>query len=95
MPRRKEQFITGDIYHIIIRALDDNLIFKDTNDYFRGIFSIYELNNSKPVTIFVRRRDRKVEKKREKLSDIGSPTKLGIWVSGFLFALDFPAGGYY
>jgi putative transposase len=76
MPRRKEQFITGDTYHIVVRALDDNLIFKDTNDYFRGIFSIYEFNNSKPVTIFIRRRDRKVEKKKEKLSDFGSPTVL-------------------
>lgn len=76
MPRRKEQLITGDIHHIVMRALDDNLIFKDTNDYFRGIFSIYEFNNSKPVTIFIRRRDRKVEKKKEKLSDFGSPTVL-------------------
>lgn len=76
MPRRKEQLATGDIYHIVIRALDDNLIFKDTDDYFRGIFSIYEFNNSNPVTIFIRRRDRSVEKKKEKLSDIGSPTKL-------------------
>lgn len=76
MPRRKEQFIIGDIYHIVMRALDDNLIFKDTNDYFRGIFSIYEFNNFKPVTIFIRRRDRKTEKKRGKLSDFGSPTIL-------------------
>lgn len=76
MPRRKEQFVTGDIYHIVMRALDDNLIFKDVNDYFRGIFSIYEFNNSKPTTIFIRRRDRKIKKKREKLSDFGSPTIL-------------------
>lgn len=72
MPQRKEQFITDEIYHIVVRALDDNLIFKDTNDYFRGIFSIYEFNNAKPVNISVRRRDRAAEKKREKLYDIGS-----------------------
>ncbi len=75
MPKRKEQFITGEIYHLIIRAIDNNLIFKDEDDYFRGIFSIYEFNNQKPISIFLRRRYRAVEKKREKkLKDIGSPT---------------------
>lgn len=74
MPRRKEQFVTGENYHIVMRAIDDNLIFKDTNDYFRGIFCLYEFNNSKPVNISIRRRNRVVEKKREKSIDIGSRT---------------------
>lgn len=74
MPRRKEQFATGEIYHIVVRALDDNLIFKNIDDYYRGIFSIYEFNNSKPIIIAIRRRDRAVEKKKEKLYDIGSHT---------------------
>ena len=76
MPRRKEQLITGEMYHIVMRALDDNLIFKDLNDYYRGIFSIYEFNNANSVEIWKRRRNRIVEKKREKLGDIGSPTIL-------------------
>lgn len=66
MPRRKENFITGEIYHITVHAIGDELIFKDENDYFRGIFSIYEFNNLNPVEICKRRRDRFVEKKREK-----------------------------
>ncbi len=74
MPQRKEQFSTGQIYHLTTRALDDNLIFKDTDDYFRGIFFLYEFNNMLPVEIAKRRRDRITEKKRErKLADIGSP----------------------
>ncbi|MEK7562443.1 MAG: transposase [Patescibacteria group bacterium] len=73
MPKRKEQFTTGETYHIVMRALDNNLIFKDINDYFRGIFSIYEFNNADSVEIWKRRRDRIVEKKREKSGDIGSP----------------------
>lgn len=72
MPKRKEQFNTNGIYHLIIKALDDNLIFKDENDYFRGIFSIYEFNNSNPVEIWRRRRDRVIEKKREKFREIGN-----------------------
>lgn len=51
MPHRKQQFVNGEIYHIVLRGIDDNLIFKDINDYYRGIFSIYEFNTTKPITI--------------------------------------------
>lgn len=67
MPYRKEQFINGEVYHVILRALDNNLIFKNDDDYFRGIFSIYEFNNSIPVEIWLRRKQRKREKVLEAL----------------------------
>ncbi|MDD4990083.1 MAG: transposase [Candidatus Pacebacteria bacterium] len=59
MPKRKEQFENGEIYHITIRRIGDNLLFKDINDYFRGIFSIYEFNNLNFVEIRRRREERK------------------------------------
>lgn len=59
MPYRKEQFNNGDVVHITLRAIDNNLLFKNIEDYFRGIFTIYELNNSNPVTIQERRKARK------------------------------------
>ena len=62
MSHRKEKFITGDNYHAMIRAIDDNLVFKDMNDYFRGIFSIYEFNDTNPVTIQAKRKARKAFK---------------------------------
>ena len=55
MPRRKEELVNGEIYHVILRAIDDNLIFKNIDDYYRGVFSIYEFNNANPVTIQKRR----------------------------------------
>ncbi len=58
MPYRKEQFVNGEIYHLVLRGIDDNLIFKDINDYYRGIFSIYEFNTTKPITIQKRRKIR-------------------------------------
>ncbi len=58
MPYRKEKFNNGDIYHIVLRAIDENLIFKDLDDYYRGIFSIYEFNDAKPVVIRDRRQAR-------------------------------------
>jgi len=63
MPYRKQQFVNYEIYHIIVRALDDNLIFKNTDDYYRGIFSIYEFNTSESVTIQRRREERAYFKK--------------------------------
>jgi len=60
MPYRKEQFETDKFYHIIVRAIDNNLLFKDIEDYFRGFFGIYEFNNSLPVVM----RDRRAERKR-------------------------------
>ena len=74
MPRRKEQFVTGEIYHIVIRAIDNNLIFKDLNDYYRGIFSIYEFNNANPIEIRKRRQARRKEKKKEKGGSPSSAT---------------------
>ena len=55
MPYRKEQFDTGKIYHLVLRGIDDNKLFKDTDDYYRGIFSIYEFNTINPVEILKRR----------------------------------------
>jgi len=70
MPYRREQFINDEIYHIVLRAIDDNLIFKDDDDYYRGIFSIYEFNTTKPITIRERRKIREQFKKanRERVS---------------------------
>lgn len=66
MPHRKEQFFNEGVYHLTTRAIDDNLIFKTTDDYYRGIFSIYEFNNSKAITIRERRIARKRIKELEK-----------------------------
>lgn len=58
MPYRKEQFVTGEIYHLVLRGIDDNKLFKNINDHYRGIFSIYEFNNAIKIEIRERRRAR-------------------------------------
>jgi putative transposase len=58
MPYRKEQFINGEIYHIVVRGVNGNEIFKDIDDHYRGVFSIYEFNNAKEVKISERRKVR-------------------------------------
>lgn len=64
MPYRKEQFTTGEYYHLVIRGIDDNKLFKNIDDHYRGIFSIYEFNTTKKVEIRKRRKDRVKHKTR-------------------------------
>ena len=66
MPYRKEQFVNGEIYHIVVKGIDENVIFKDIDDHYRGIFSIYEFNNAKQVKIRECRRTRAKLKKQIK-----------------------------
>ena len=54
--------INNEIYHVVTRGINDETIFKDDADHYRGVFSVYEFNNAKPVEIRNRRRQRKVEK---------------------------------
>lgn len=69
MPRRKEQFVNGEIYHIVISGIDGKVIFKDIDDQYRGVFSIYEFNNAKRVTIRERRKARL--KLKEEMKKVG------------------------
>jgi len=56
-------FQNGEIYHITVRRIGEQLLFKDLDDHYRGIFSIYEFNNSDSVNIrdcrHLRRNDNK------------------------------------
>lgn len=58
MPYRQQQFAKGEIYHVVLRSIDNNLLFRDIDDYYRGIFSIYEFNTTESVTIRERREAR-------------------------------------
>ena len=58
MPIKRPQLINKKIYHIVNRGVGNSLIFKNKDDYYRGIFSLYEFNDSNPASIFKRRRAR-------------------------------------
>jgi putative transposase len=59
MPREPRNLENGEIYHIIQRGIEDKPLFLDENDYYRGIFSLYEFNNANPVEIRERRAARR------------------------------------
>jgi len=90
MPYRKEQFVNDEIYHILLRGIDNNLIFKDINDYYRGIFSIYEFNNSRSVEIIKRRQEiqtikKKLKERGERISSISDRRDKLVEVLAFCF----------
>ena len=66
MPINRPQLINDEFYHISSRTVGDTIVFDNENDFYRGIFSIYEFNNINPVNIWRRRQERKKEKATEK-----------------------------
>lgn len=64
MPYRAQEFTNWEIYHLVIKGIEDNLLFKDIDDYYRALFSIYEFNNSDPVSITKRRKEINAFKKK-------------------------------
>ena len=65
MPNKRPQLVNGEIYHIVLRGVGDSLIFKNVDDYYRGIFSLYEFNTTTPVNI---RESRKIRSKEKQLN---------------------------
>ncbi len=62
MAFKRPQLVNGEIYHVVIRGVGDSLLFKDKNDYYRGIFSLYEFNTTSPIEIRKQREKRKITK---------------------------------
>ena len=71
MPYRQEKFVNNEIYHIVVRRIGEELLFRDTDDYYRGIFSVYEFNTAQAVEIWLRRKARaKVKAEGDPLSQV-------------------------
>jgi len=58
MPRKPREFVNGEIYHIVLRRAGNELFFGDIDDYYRGVFYIYECNTTKLIKIRERRKAR-------------------------------------
>lgn len=59
MPSFRPELANNEIYHVIVRGVGDLPIFKNEEDYYRAIFSLYEFNTTKPVVIRERRMERR------------------------------------
>jgi putative transposase len=79
MPKEKREFVNGEIYHIVLRRAGNELLFGDIDDYYRGIFYIYECNDTNPVKIKERREARaKFKEMMRKIKTEEMPTTL-VW----------------
>ncbi len=49
MPVKRPQLVNGEIYHIVIRAIENLKLFRDKKDYLRMIHDLFEFNDDDPV----------------------------------------------
>jgi len=49
MPIKRPQFVNGEIYHIVIRAIEGAKLFRDEKDHLRMIHDLFEFNDEDPV----------------------------------------------
>lgn len=54
MPIKRPPIVTGEIYHIVIRAIEGIKLFRDQRDYFRMIHDLFEFNNEKSTPSYYR-----------------------------------------
>lgn len=73
MPHKPREFVTGEIYHIVIRRMGEEELFLDIDDHYRGIFCLYEFNTTKPISIRERRAARARFKKSIRKINRGQP----------------------
>lgn len=84
MPKKRPQFINDEVYHIVIHGVGDTDIFRDIDDYYRGVFSLYEFNDSKAVLIKDRRKVR-LRAKRRGIQDFSAKRNLLVEILAFCF----------
>jgi len=49
MPIKRPPLVNGEIYHIVVRAVEDSKLFRDEKDYLRKIHNLFEFNDSNPT----------------------------------------------
>ena len=50
MPSKRPPIVTGEIYHIVSRAVENLKLFREDKDYFRMIHDLFEFNDVSPVS---------------------------------------------
>ena len=50
MPSKRPQIVVGEIYHIVIKAVEGLKLFRDEKDYFRMIHDLFEFNDERAVS---------------------------------------------
>lgn len=87
MPQREIQFANGEIYHIVMRAVDGTKLFRDEQDYLRMIHDLFEFNDINPILSTFRANYRRNTKFNVSLPDLvilkKKPRKLLVEILAF------------
>jgi putative transposase len=54
MPSKRPPLVTGEIYHVVIRAIEGLKLFRNEKDYFRMIHDLFEFNDENPTSSIFR-----------------------------------------
>ncbi len=84
MPIRRPQLVNGEIYHIVLRAIESLKLFRDEKDYFRMIHDLFEFNDDDPVLSSFRN---KIIKARNVLATVTERKKRKMLVEILAFCL--------
>ena len=63
MPSKRPPLVAGEIYHIVIRAIEGLKLFRDEKDYFRMIHDLFEFNDQDPTSWNYRQNYQNYEKR--------------------------------
>ncbi len=85
MSVKRPQLADNEIYHIVLRGVGDSEIFRDEQDYWRAIFSLYEFNTTAPVEIRIQRKKRQSVNNGGQSSDTSDKRDLLIDLFAFCF----------
>ncbi len=55
MPSKRPPLANGEIYHIVIRAIEGLKLFRDKQDYLRMVHDLFVFNDLKPVSSYFRK----------------------------------------
>ncbi|MDO8504159.1 MAG: transposase [bacterium] len=54
MPSKRPPLVSGEIYHVVIRAIEGLKLFRDEKDYYRMVHDLFEFNDEAPVSSYYR-----------------------------------------
>ncbi len=83
MPIRRPPLVNGEIYHIVIRAVEGSKLFRDRKDYLRMIHNLFVFNDESPAASSYRNTINKSRTVLDSFPEEKKPRKLLVEILAF------------
>ncbi|MBI2449950.1 MAG: transposase [Candidatus Nealsonbacteria bacterium] len=83
MPVKRPPLINGEIYHIVIRAIEGMKLFRNEKDYYRMIHSLFVFNNNNAAISTYRRQGNEIPNRARSVLALFTKRKLLVEVLAF------------